>query len=348
MKKNARLMAVAMVVILTAASAAFSQMPGMEKENSGLIPGTSVGSLKVEKDGGGQIDLGKYGRPYVIGFFVPGRDDIASQFGDAAKLLKKKEFAGIDLIAVTYVNGAAEKKTAREYLKSKKITAVLAFDAKLDVVRRFGVGAIPVFYMVDGNGLVRSQKITDVNKIIRKSSFGDFLKYLKKGERIPMVDFIPWEDTPKSMRAMIGKPAPDFTLADLDGRKYTLSKLKGKNVIVVFFSPTCSHCLRELPMVQDFYLNNKDRYNLEVFAIAMGGGKEQKKKVRKVIFEKVLSFPVVIDPKGGVFADYGIKPVPAAYFVDKNGVIQELLLGETDFFAMVYHSIFLDPLRLGR
>jgi hypothetical protein len=100
-------------------------------------------------------------------------------------------------------------------------------------------------------------------------------------------------------------------------------------------------------MLQNFYLNNKDRYNLEVVAIA-SGGKEQEKKVRGMISEMVLTFPVVIDPKGGVFADYGIKPVPADYFVDKNGVIRELLLGEVDFFALVFHSIFRDPMRLGR
>src|SRR4051812_8477938 len=39
--------------------------------------------------------------------------------------------------------------------------------------------------------------------------------------------------------AEIGKPAPDFTLKDLDGKEVRLSSFKGKTVVLEWFNPNC-------------------------------------------------------------------------------------------------------------
>src|SRR5450432_646977 len=39
--------------------------------------------------------------------------------------------------------------------------------------------------------------------------------------------------------AEVGKPAPDFTLTDIDGRSHTLSELKGKTVVLEWTNPEC-------------------------------------------------------------------------------------------------------------
>ncbi|MFA6449828.1 MAG: TlpA disulfide reductase family protein, partial [bacterium] len=130
--------------------------------------------------------------------------------------------------------------------------------------------------------------------------------------------------------------------------KYTLSKYRGKNVILVFFSPACPHCLLELPRVQDFYVNNKARYNFEVLAVTQSGGKEGEKKVKEVIGEKMLTFPVVLAPTDAVANDFGVKSVPMAFFIDKRGRLVDTVIGENQFFSLMYHSIFRDPMRLGQ
>src|SRR5690606_3160182 len=40
-------------------------------------------------------------------------------------------------------------------------------------------------------------------------------------------------------RAEVGKPAPDFTLKDLDGKDVALSSFKGKVVVLEWFNPGC-------------------------------------------------------------------------------------------------------------
>jgi peroxiredoxin len=44
-----------------------------------------------------------------------------------------------------------------------------------------------------------------------------------------------------SARAVLGENAPDFTLNDLYGKPVSLSRFKGKIVVLEWFSPTCEH-----------------------------------------------------------------------------------------------------------
>jgi peroxiredoxin len=336
----------AFVVIWT--SVALSQGLTVQEAPVGLTPGQAVGTLIAERDGAGRIDLGKPGKPYLLGFFIAGRDDIASQMNIAAKILKNKEFSGFEFIAVTRGKDAAEKKSARDFIKSKKIAASLVFDKNLDVARRFGVANFPAFFIVDGNGITRTLVMPTVTEKIRKRSFEDFLKLVAKGEPVPYIDMVSTEGMNKEARALIGKPAPEFSIPDLAKKKYSPSKYRGKNLIVIFFSPSCPHCMVELPRVQDFYINNRARYNFEVLAITSVSGKDGEKQVKEVIGEKMLTFPVLVEGTRGTADDYGVKSVPMAFFIDKKGTIVDIVMGENRFFALIYNSIFRDALRLGQ
>ena len=50
----------------------------------------------------------------------------------------------------------------------------------------------------------------------------------------------------------VGSPAPDFTLADQDGNEITLSKLRGRNVVLVFYPGDNTRvCTRQLCEFRD-------------------------------------------------------------------------------------------------
>jgi len=67
----------------------------------------------------------------------------------------------------------------------------------------------------------------------------------------------------------IGDIAPDFSLADENGEKVTLSELRGRNVVLVFypldFSPVCTGELKNITALADRYA----AYGAEVYGISV-------------------------------------------------------------------------------
>ncbi|WP_111706941.1 thioredoxin-like domain-containing protein [Lutibacter citreus] len=74
------------------------------------------------------------------------------------------------------------------------------------------------------------------------------------------------EDVQSKVKLAIGKTAPDFSF-EQEGKLVKLSDLKGaKKYVLVFWSTTCSHCLKEVP---ELYTYIKDNKNVEVIAISL-------------------------------------------------------------------------------
>ena len=127
----------------------------------------------------------------------------------------------------------------------------------------------------------------------------------------------------------IGDQAPDFTLFSSDKTKLTLSDLKGKNVLLLFYPQAfTSVCTAELCSVRD----NMKRYeslNVQVLGISVDSVFTQA-RFRE---EQQFNFPLLSDFNKEVSASYGclyptwifdMKGVSkrSAFLIDRDGVIQ--------------------------
>jgi peroxiredoxin len=126
-------------------------------------------------------------------------------------------------------------------------------------------------------------------------------------------------------QAKIGQPAPEFALADLDGKVVKLSDFKGKTVVLEWFNPGC-------PFVQRAHRNGglKDLPAQQIgkgvvwlainsgAAGKQGHGKEENVKAKA---EFGMSYPVLLDEKGEVGRAYGAKRTPHMYIVDPKGTL---------------------------
>ena len=123
--------------------------------------------------------------------------------------------------------------------------------------------------------------------------------------------------------ATVGKAAPDFELQNLDGQSISLSDLKGKPVLVNFWATRCPPCVSEMPYIQEIY-DEWSGKGLILLAINIG---ESSSKVEQFLQDHNLSLPVLLDTGKVVARRYNIRGIPTTFFIDKDGIIQEKIIG---------------------
>ena len=128
--------------------------------------------------------------------------------------------------------------------------------------------------------------------------------------------------------------APDFTLADLGGRKISLSDLKGKVVLLNFWGTWCGPCKREIP---DFIsLSEKHKKNgLEIIGVTLSSGPPD--KIQDFSEKWKINYTLLTDINGNetqsVTARYGqatsqpITGIPTTFIIDREGYIRQRYVG---------------------
>jgi peroxiredoxin len=120
-----------------------------------------------------------------------------------------------------------------------------------------------------------------------------------------------------------GFAAPEFTLETHEGDIVSLADLRGQVVLVNFWATWCPPCRAEMPAIQQVY----ETYQEEGFTVLAVDVQENEAQVAAFARESGLSFPILLDRDGSVSARYQVRAMPSTFFVDQDGVIQEVTLG---------------------
>lgn len=127
----------------------------------------------------------------------------------------------------------------------------------------------------------------------------------KKGADIASDDFI---------AALRPLPTADDSLFDP-------GTLRGKPTLLVFASPTCSHCMVELPVAEKAAAAE----HANMVAVFIVGNKNHAASVKK---SKGLTAPVLVDEAGDLRKKYNIKGVPYTVVLGTDGRAREAYRGE--------------------
>ncbi len=131
--------------------------------------------------------------------------------------------------------------------------------------------------------------------------------------------------------AHVHQPATGFTLdwiqgqdeVGANGAPLTLSLFRGKWVVLNFWASWCSSCGAEAKELEAFWKKYKDQ-DIIVLGVAVHDQLAAAKKFA-AYFGK--TYPLGLDVSGKVSLDYGVSGVPETFLIDKDGVIQERIVG---------------------
>lgn len=144
----------------------------------------------------------------------------------------------------------------------------------------------------------------------------------------------------------VGARVPAYTAQTLDGRSVSLESLRGKVVVLNIWATWCRPCRAEMPALQRLHEQFAGR-ELEIVAVSVdtplgtftpsgnAGG-----DVSAYVNQMGLTFTILHDPKRSIEDLFLVKGLPTTFIIDKNGRIDQKVVGAREWDAANYVEYF--------
>ena len=131
------------------------------------------------------------------------------------------------------------------------------------------------------------------------------------------------------------KPAPNFVLRDTDGKPVSLSRFKGKPVLLDLWATKCGGCVKEIPSFIEIHHAYRNR-GLAVVGISMDilyedlkGPAEAWSLVNPFVEAHKVDYPILMGDDG-ITKRYSVNALPVTYLIDRRGRIAATYVGVVD------------------
>lgn len=128
--------------------------------------------------------------------------------------------------------------------------------------------------------------------------------------------------------------APDFAQSNIwlntpNNKPLDMKNLRGKVVLVDFWTYSCVNCLRTLPFMTKLY-KNYAKYGLVIVGVHAPEFEFEKNEnnVKNALSRYNITYPVAMDNSLDTWTNYNNQYWPAHYLVDKNGMVVYTHFGE--------------------
>jgi cytochrome c biogenesis protein CcmG/thiol:disulfide interchange protein DsbE len=125
-------------------------------------------------------------------------------------------------------------------------------------------------------------------------------------------------------KAAIGDPAPDIAGSTLDGGSFTLAGIRGRPAVVNFWGPSCVPCRDEFPLLAAKLSEHADD-GLAIVGVLTDAPVAP---AQAFVADYGATWPTVVDPDKALKAAYRVAGRPQTYFIDGDGVIRWIQIGE--------------------
>ena len=122
---------------------------------------------------------------------------------------------------------------------------------------------------------------------------------------------------------LVGKPAPEFTLKDLEGKPVQLKKLGGQIIVLDFWASWCGPCMQTMPQLEQL-MGEFDQSRVKLLAINI---QEPKTKIELALKRLNIAPEVLLDVDGEIATAYSANAIPQTVIIDPSGTVSHVFVG---------------------
>ncbi len=136
----------------------------------------------------------------------------------------------------------------------------------------------------------------------------------------------PWNGA-RIRKELRGKPAPDLELLDIDGKPVSLAALKGRTVLLDFWTTWCPPCQWDSPSIEKLSQKYGGK-DLAIISISVG---EERAVVEKFLKKHPRTYPVILSSENEMPRPYDINVLPTYLIISPDGTLATAEQGEKGF-----------------
>ncbi len=250
---------------------------------------------------------------------------IKEYLGKSGELMREKYSLEIQLDSLKNIAGAETANAAPEQKRKELVEKLRAYT--LQSVQQAKSPSLALFILATYQGQANNPNFR-MNPFSSEELVGLFNEMITKFPG--RADMVSIRDAIQSQivnAVWVGKPAPEISLPDTEGKTVSLSSFRGKYVLVDFWASWCGPCRMENPNVVEAFHRFKNK-NFTVLGVSLDFKKEN---WQRAIADDKLSWTHISDLKrweSVVVPVYKIQGIPFNVLVDPEGkVIAENLRG---------------------
>ncbi|MCX6266489.1 MAG: thioredoxin family protein, partial [Bacteroidetes bacterium] len=117
---------------------------------------------------------------------------------------------------------------------------------------------------------------------------------------------------------LIGQKAPNMIMQDSSLQLVSMQSITADFLLLLFWDPDCGHCEKEIPILKEFYDQNKMKYGFEIFAVCSDTSMV---KWKNSIKKKKMTWINVDGPRtltGDYHEQYDITTTPVIYLLNRK------------------------------
>lgn len=266
-----------------------------------------------------------------LGDFTLKGGEFYTQYNEINKLCKPfltKIDSILDICAQLHRQGVNDETLRKAYAPTFGISSKID-EQKLNYIKQHPDTDIAVFLLSQLGPQHAEEGLAAIGKRARDGVLAPLYNNVKKN--------IERENARKEAEKMLqeGRPAPDFTLKAIDGQDFSLKSLRGKYVVLDFWTSWCGWCIKGIPDMKKIY----EQYKGKIEFVGIDGDNTEKVWKETVRKYRLPWIQVRNEEKNNVMALYAIDGYPTKYVIDPDGKIMKRVIGEDPKFYDFIHQI---------